>query len=60
MQFLALLETIASNLSATNIESFITLTENLITLGESVFKHQAASVAPVASTTPAPTTTTVA
>jgi len=45
MQFLALIEAIASSLNATNIENFITLTENLITVGESVFKHQAVPVA---------------
>lgn len=54
MQFLALIEAIAANLNAANIEQFISLTENLITVGESIFKHQAA---PVAVTTPASTPT---
>ena len=51
MQFLALIEAIASNLNAQNIEQFISLTENLITVGESIFKHQGP-----ASTTPTDTT----
>ena len=49
MQFLAFLEAVASNLTASNISEFITLTENLIAVAESVFQHQAAPVvAPVA------------
>jgi len=40
MQFLQLIETIASNVTAQNIEQFITLTENLINLGESLLQHK--------------------
>lgn len=40
MQFLQLLESIASNLNASNISQFVTLTENLISLGESIVTHQ--------------------
>ena len=40
MSFISLIEAIAANINATNIEQFITLTENLITVGESIFKHQ--------------------
>jgi hypothetical protein len=43
MQFLQYLETLAANLTSSNIGDFITLTENLISLAESVFDHQAPS-----------------
>lgn len=57
MQFLQLIETIASNLTSSNISEFITLTENLISLGESVFQHQSTteSSKTAASTTPTST-----
>lgn len=54
MQFLQYLETVASNLTAANITNFITLTDNLISLAESVFEHQSAAVA--SSTTSTATT----
>jgi|FreactcultuFSWF8_1027224.scaffolds.fasta_scaffold03460_2 hypothetical protein len=40
MQFLALIENIASNVTSENIGQFITLTENLISLGESLLQHK--------------------
>ena len=39
MQFLQLIESIASNLNSNNISQFITLTENLVALSESVIAH---------------------
>lgn len=59
MQFLAFLESVASNINAQNIEQFVTLTENMITLGESVFKHQSATTTAQAAS-PTNTTTNTA
>jgi|GEM_PF-3404596 hypothetical protein len=56
MAFLQLIESIASNINAQNIDEFISLTENLISLGESVFKNQAVAPAvasPAVSASPA-------
>lgn len=39
MQFLQLIESIASNLTGSNISEFIKLTENLIQLAESMASH---------------------
>jgi len=39
MQFLQLVESIASNLTTGNVSEFITLTENLIQLAESMIPH---------------------
>lgn len=50
MQFLQLIETIASNLSATNISDFINLVDGLVSLGENMLEHK--SVAPAATSTP--------
>jgi hypothetical protein len=53
MQFLAFLESVAAGLTSGNLSEFITLTENLIALGESVFDHKAAvpAVAPSSAST---------
>lgn len=39
MQFLNLLDAIAGNINATNVEHFITLVENLIDLSETIVKN---------------------
>lgn len=39
MQFLQLIESIVTNLNSNNISQFITLTENLVALSESVISH---------------------
>jgi hypothetical protein len=49
MQFLQLLEAIASNLNATNIDSFISLVEGLVSLGENVIQHNNNSNPPAKS-----------
>lgn len=40
MQFLQLVESIAANLTSSNISQFITLTENLVALGKSIINHK--------------------
>ena len=49
MQFLQLIETIASNLSATNISDFINLVDGLVSLGENMLEHKTSGAS---STTP--------
>lgn len=50
IQFLSLLETLATHVNADNIESFVSLVEKLITLAESV-KTGTATQAPTSSPT---------
>jgi len=50
MQFLALIETIAANLTASNITNFIDLVEGLVSLGENMLEHTASTPASTATT----------
>lgn len=52
MQFLQLIEAIASNLTTSNISEFISLTENLISLSESILDHASTNSPSTSTTTP--------
>ena len=49
MEFLQLIETIASNLTATNIGDFINLVEGLVSLGENMLEHKTNNTPPTQS-----------
>ena len=49
MQFLQLIETIASNLTAANITDFIDLVDGLVSLGENMLEHKATAATPAST-----------
>jgi hypothetical protein len=55
MSFISLIETIAANLNPSNISEFITLTENLVSIGESVVSEIELVAKPVAKPLPGTT-----